>query len=447
MQNVFILGLDDFNRKELESIRQAHHCRFLDLLGLDTVVYPKDGRIDFDFLRCEAIARLESFQGTVNGIATFWDFPSSCLAPVLRNERGLPGPSNEAIAKCEHKYWARREQQAVVPEMVPEFRAVDPFDDASIAAIDLDYPFWIKPIKAHSSYLGFKIQNRDQLGRHIAEIRNGIGLFGYPFDQYLRYVDVPDPMRKVNGHWCIAEAIISAGQQCTLEGYVYGGEVIVYGVVDSVRSGRHRSCFARYQYPSRLPLRVQQRMTEAARRVMNHIGYDDAPFNMEFFWNRGSDEIRLLEVNARISKSHCPVFRLVDGVSHQEVMVDLALGRKPRFPRRRGDFRVAAKFMVRVYQDGVVDGMPSAAEIARVQRIFPDARIHPMVKQGTVLRHLPYQDSYSFELAEVFLGADSQQELLRKYDACLEMLTFDVRQPPEAAWGSSPTCPNLEAVH
>jgi biotin carboxylase len=174
-------------------------------------------------------------------------------------------------------------------------------------------------------------------------------------------------------------------------------------------------------------------MIEAAARVMSHIGYDNAPFNMEFFWSRRTGEIRLLEINARISKSHCPLFRLVDGASHQQVMVDLALGQRPAFPCRQGDFRVAGKFMVRVHEDGIVRGMPSAAEIARVQERFPEARIHPMAATGTLLKHLPYQDSYSFELAEIFLGADSQKELLRKYETCLELLTFDVEHPPEAA--------------
>ncbi|MDO8863678.1 ATP-grasp domain-containing protein [Haliea sp. E1-2-M8] len=433
MQNIFIVGLDDFNRRELESIRQAGECSFIDLLGYDAVVRPREGRIDFDALLRQARVELDDFSGTIDAIATFWDFPSSSLAPVLRNERGLPGPSNEAVARCEHKYWSRLEQQSVVPALVPEFCAVDPFDDASVTAITLDYPFWIKPIKAHSSYLGFKIHNADELRRHIQRIRDGIALFGVPFDQYLRHLTVPAVLAGIGGHWCIAEAMISTGQQCTLEGYVHRGEVAVYGVVDSIRSGKHRSSFARYQYPSRLPRRTQSSMIEAAARVMTHIGYDNAPFNMEFYWNHRTGDIRLLEINARISKSHCPLFRLVDGASHQEVMVDLALGQRPEFPHRQGDFRVAGKFMVRVHEDGIVRGMPTAVEIARVQERFPEARIHPLATEGTALKHLPYQDSYSFELAEIFLGADSQKQLLEKYNTCLELLTFDVEPRPDAA--------------
>lgn len=110
-------------------------------------------------------------------------------------------------------------------------------------------------------------------------------------------------MAPIDGNHCIAEAIISKGRQCTLEGYVHGGKSVVYGVVDSIREGRLRSSFARYQYPSQLPAHVQDRVTEAAAALMAQIGYDTAPFNMEFYWSPANDQIRLLEVNARISKS------------------------------------------------------------------------------------------------------------------------------------------------
>jgi biotin carboxylase len=174
-------------------------------------------------------------------------------------------------------------------------------------------------------------------------------------------------------------------------------------------------------------------MVATARQVMRGFDYDHAPFNMEFFWNRRSDGIRLLEVNSRISKSHCPLFRMVDGASNQQVMVDCALGVAPDFPHRQGDFRVAGKFMIRVQQDGVLRREPSEAELSRIRERFPEARIKLLAREGMRLADLPYQDSYSFELAELFLGADSQRELLEKYQQCVDWLTFDVTPQREAA--------------
>lgn len=63
MHNVFIIGLNDFNRHELASIRQAEVCNFVDLLGYDTVVHPRDGRIDFDALLHQARVELDDFPG------------------------------------------------------------------------------------------------------------------------------------------------------------------------------------------------------------------------------------------------------------------------------------------------------------------------------------------------------------------------------------------------
>jgi hypothetical protein len=433
MRNVFVLGLDDFNRQELRSIREAGTCNFIGLLTYEEAVHPKHGKIDFDALKRKAEAQLTAFPESIDGIVSFWDFPCSALAGVLRNELGLPGPSNESIAKCEHKFWSRLEQREVVPDMVPKFRAFDPTQDDPLESLDLAFPFWVKPVKAHSSHLGFKIRDRAGFYAHLPEIREKIGLFGAPFDQYLRHVEAPGSVRPVNGHWCIAESIISAGQQCTLEGYVHDGEVTVYGVVDSVREGKHRSCFQRYQYPSQLPRHVQERMIEAASRVMTRFGYDGAPFNMEFYWDRRSDDIRLLEVNARISKSHCPLFRMVDGASHQEVMVDLAIGQRPAFPSGEGPFRIAGKFMVRFFTDGVIKAMPDEAEIARVEKRYPEARVRLLAHEGQRLTHMDFQDSYSFEVAEIFLGGNDQRELLRKYRDCLQLLTFDIETVAKSA--------------
>jgi hypothetical protein len=426
VKNIFVIGLDAFNQEELQSIREAQSCRFIGLLGYDEIVLAKSGTIEFEFLRSKAEKILTAFPGSIDGIAAFWDFPSSAMAGVLRNSRGLPGPSNEAIARCEHKYWSRLEQREVVPDLIPGFCAVDPFADDPLDYVDINYPFWIKPVKAHSSRLGFKIHSPDELRAHIPEIRDKIAYFGRPFGEFLDHVGVPEAVRPITGYWCIAEEIISAGQQCTLEGYVYEGEVVVYGIVDSIRGGKHRSCLMRYQYPSSFPARIQKRMIEATASVMTQFGYDCAPFNIEFFWDRRTDRIRLLEVNARISKSHCPLFRMVDGASHQEVMVDLALGERPRFPNRKGPFPIAGKFMRRVFEDGVVSGMPTANEIAKVQKIYPEARFRLLSEVGDRLKYSHHCDSYSYELADIFLGGRNQADLLGKYQDILNRVTFTV---------------------
>lgn len=89
MKNVFVLGLDEFNRHELQSIREAESCRFIGLLGYEEIVRPAGGEIHFEDLRRKAERKLSRYQGSIDGIVAFWDFPSSAMAGVLRNAHGL----------------------------------------------------------------------------------------------------------------------------------------------------------------------------------------------------------------------------------------------------------------------------------------------------------------------------------------------------------------------
>jgi hypothetical protein len=264
-------------------------------------------------------------------------------------------------------------------------------------------------------------------------LRRDIGRLGAPFDQFLGHVDIPVEVRGVTGHHCVVEGIISQGRQCTLEGYVHHGRVRVYGTVDSIRSRRHPSCLSVYRYPSTLPTRVRERMADIADRVVRAAGYDNAPFNAEFFWDRDTDAVRILEVNCRISKSHCPLFWMVHGASHQQVLVDLALGHEPHPPHREGKYRVAAKFMLRSYRDGWVRRMPDQCEQAEFQRRFPDGLFKPHATVGTRLRHLDYPDSYSYELAEVYLGADSMAHLNQAIRHARRLLPIRCATRPQEA--------------
>ncbi|MFW6024652.1 MAG: ATP-grasp domain-containing protein, partial [Dichotomicrobium sp.] len=434
VKNIFVIGLEPFNLALLRTIQSPDGYSFISLLDYDVAVHPPSGVIDFTGLLSAAEEQLAENAGAVDAIISYWDFPSSGLRPVLCRRHGLPGPAIEAVARCEHKYWSRLEQRRAVPELVPGFCAVDPFADDPLEQIDVPYPFWIKPVKAHSSYLGFMIHDERDFREAIPTIRENIHRFGDAFNAFLDLVEMPPEVARIGGNHCVAEQVISAGEQCTLEGYVWQGDVVVYGVVDSVRSGKHKSSFSRYQYPSKLPANIRERMIAATKRVLDHIGYDNAPFNVEFYWDQDSDAIRLLEINTRISKSHSPLFWMVDGATHQSVAIDLALGRRPDFPHRRGRHALAAKFMLRVFEDAVVRRVPDDSHIQQLKQEFPDAMVRVLTKEGQRLRHLHYQDSYSFELAEIFLGAEDEQTLLEKYRVAVETLPFELEplEPAEA---------------
>src|SRR5690606_4021588 len=147
---------------------------------------------------------------------------------------------------------------------------------------------------------------------------------------------------------------IMTGDQCTVSGYVYNGEVTCYGVVDSVNY-TGTSSFECYEYPSTLPARVQDRLKDLSSRIIGHLNLDCSTFNIEYFYNPASDTIGLLEINPRISQSHANIYEKVDGLPNHELVVDLALGRKPRWQERQGPFKKSAKFFIRSFErDAVV---------------------------------------------------------------------------------------------
>ncbi|WP_372985651.1 acetyl-CoA carboxylase biotin carboxylase subunit family protein [Marinobacter sp.] len=411
-KNIFVFGSDEFNLSLMRSLDTQNRYKLHSLYHYSEIKAGEEFPVRE--LYEGAQEKLRNFRGTVDGIVGYWDFPVSTLLPLLRKPYDLASPSLESVLKCEHKYWSRLEQRRVIPDFIPDFCAVDPFADDYRQQITLDYPFWIKPIKSASSYLGFKVRNDSELDHAIQRIRDGIARYGNPFNYVLQFAQLPDKVARIHGNWCLAEQIISKGRQCTLEGYVYDGEVTVYGIVDSIREGKHRSSFSRYQYPSSIPRRVQQQMISVIDRFLRHIDFDNGPFNAEFYWS-SSDRISLLEVNTRISKSHCPLFQKVDGHAHHKVMVELALGEKPDFPARQGQFRIAAKFMWRTYENAIVKKVPDARSLAKLKEQFPESDIELHIEPGMKLSSLADQDSYSYEIAVIFLGAQSQQELLQKY--------------------------------
>ena len=420
-KNVFFVGLDDFSRQTLAMLPQARECEFHAALTIEEI--REVDSYDIDRLVETAAERMANCDGGPHGVASFFDFPGTIISAILAQRFGLPGPSLESLLKLEHKYWSRLEQQKVIPDHIPAFRAFDPFDDAAFDKLDLIPPFWIKPIKSFRSYLAFDIQSARQFRDVMQICREKAGQITDPFRHIMDEYGMPPELAAMPETF-IAESPIG-GAQCTLEGYVHQGQVVVYGAVDSVREPDGHS-FSRYEYPSFLPLEIQHRMIDVARSAVTQTGYDNAPFNVEFFYDQTAQHIWLLEVNPRASQSHADLFHKVNGVPHMSVIVDLALGRKPKPMDRRGKWNVAAHLFLRHVGEGKVVRVPQQKAVDHLRKRQPDTRIKIEVARNQSLSELRNQDSYSYELAHVYIGGRDRAEILDKYDEALAMLQFEV---------------------
>jgi hypothetical protein len=420
-KNVFIIGLDDFNLQLLQGLPMASECRFQPALRSDEIRGVEE--FDVDTLVEKAVQRIEQFEGSVDAIATYWDFPGTSMLPILCHRFNLPGPRMQAVLACEHKYWSRLEQHRVIPDHIPRFQAFDPFDDEAFDGLDLIAPFWIKPVKSFKSYLSYRINGPYQFREVMGTVRQEIDYIVDPFRRLVRRHGRRPEFASMKES-CIAESTLT-GAMCTLEGYVYNGQVTGYGVVDSVREA-DRSSFSRYEYPSALPLEVQMRMIDVARRAVLEIGLDYSPFNIEFFYDPTADNVYLLEINPRVSQAHTDMFEKVHGLSHLHVMLALALGRRPRPLEFNGPYNVAAQLIMRAYTDGTVRSVPTPESVEQLAEEQPGTKVKLLVEPGQVLSDLKCQDSYSFELANVFIGGRDRLEVLDRYQRCCELLDFQI---------------------
>jgi len=424
-KNVFIVGLNDYNHERLRHLRGADQIDFHGVIE-PAAVYETE-EFDIPAMLKEAEEKLSGFDGKVDAIAGYMDFPVSTMLPILCNKFGTRTTSLESLLKCEHKYWSRKVQKEAIPDHVPKFTAFDPFDDQALSTIGeagLRFPFFVKPIKSSGSRLGFRIDKPEDFDFAVEKLRNDIGTISEPFNFVLEQADLPEEIREVDGGYCMAEQIIG-GRQCTVEGYVYEGEVVPYGIVDSIRYPQVLSFFY-YMYPSKLPDNVQETMRDLTKKIMSHIGFDNSAFNIEFFWDEVQNQIWLLEINTRISQSHCDLFEKVDGISHQQVTVDLSLGRRPDMPSGEGDYNVAGKFFYRVFfTDATVGSVPGKEELENAASKVPGTYIAPQVHEGMRLSDLPEQDSYSYAIAYIWMGANKQSSLLWNYERVIKNLNFE----------------------
>ncbi len=426
-KQVFIIGLDDFNLKKLKKTPEGKECDFHPALTIEEMRNVQE--FDIQKLIDTCFQRIDE-HGKIDAIASYFDFPGTILTPIIADRYNLPGPPLESVVKCENKYWSRLEQSKVIDDHIPQFKAFDPFDEEAYQKLDMITPFWIKPIKSFRSFLAYRINGETQFYENVKEIQKHIDYISEPFNEFMRINNLPSELTEMKES-CIAESLL-AGHLCTLEGYAYEDHVVSYGIVDSVRED-NSSSFARYEYPSVLPQEIQFRMADVTRRVIKQIGLRNSPFNIEYFYNPTANEVYLLEINPRISQAHTDIFEKVHGVSHHSIMLSLALGKKPQPLEYNGKFNRAANFMLRTFESGKVNKTPTQDEIKILKKFIPGLEVKIHVRDGMHLAELKGQDSYSFELANIFIGGRDQKELVEKYNQSVEGLSFNIEYDDEEA--------------
>lgn len=348
---------------------------------------------------------VQRFAGVaLDGVIGTHDYPGSILAAIVASRLGLPGPSPRALLRAQHKLHSRRIQQAVCPEVVPQFFAIAPdvCPNVSQQSVldEIRFPFFIRPVKSVMSMLACQIDNRPALDAYLARARPHLQGFVKPFNALWQTHGLDGP----DASLLVGEELLS-GHQVTVEGFRARGITQIAGIVDSVMFPESLS-FRSFEYPSRLPQPVLVRMAQATRTVIEALALDDLCFNVEFFYDEARDRVALIEVNPRMSYQFGDLFEKVDGTNTFDVQLAIATGAAVEFRHGTGRFEAAVSFVLRRFADAMIARLPDAAELATLRSEFPDAHIQLFGRVGERLSDVN-QDMQSFRYGVINLGGDT----------------------------------------
>lgn len=439
-RHVFIPGLTAVQRAELAVLSQTDDVEFHDLLDTHRLLESDD--VDLEELLAAARAELDQAGVPVGAIIAHWDFPTSVLVPILAAERGLPAPALSAVLRCEHKYWSRLEQRASIPECTPGFAVFDPCDrDAARRVEDLRFPLFVKPVKSFSSQLSAVVHDLEEFEQVRVDMEARGNRLGGALDRAMERVELPPELDGIPGTAAMAEEL-AEGHQYAIEGSVHAGHVVVHGSFDMLMHPRtHR--LQRLILPSSAPGHVLSAMIDASERYLAQVGFDDGCFNAEFLWDPELDQLRIVEVNTRMSQSHSDLFAKVDGLSNHAVALDVAMGVPPRTTARRGRFAVAEQIHISTERSGTVRSAPGRDELLALREQFPDTIVEFLVRTGDELGGGVFEHGGVHDLAIVYHGAADRPTLDRQHDIIHERLTAAtvIRAQPEVDPGPPERAP------
>jgi hypothetical protein len=402
---------------------EIRHVHDLEFWGTDEETHEPG----FDGLRFlnETIRTITGRRSAYRAVVGIDDFPACLMAALIAEAIGLPSPSFESLFLCQHKYYSRLLQREAVPDAIPAFHCLDPSRDPRPSDIPMPLPVFVKPVKSYLSILARRIDRFADLSRTVGEARLRLAAIADMLNGFVQASRLDERFREIPGSALLVEQLLS-GRQVTLDGYVYDGQMVPLGVVDSFFYQNGVS-FERFEYPSRIPAGVQDRMARIAERCIKRIGLDRTFFNAEFFYRPGDGAIRLIEINGRMSSQFAPLYRMVDGIDLYAMQLDLALGRNPdgrqTWAPGRGHGAVAASFVLRRFENGLVAHVPRPEDLERFAQRFPEAFVEILVKPGERLSD-ELQDDYSYRYALIDLAAKDREAMLQQFDEAKQLLPF-----------------------
>ncbi len=419
MKNILVLFPKDWDRDELEQPRYRERYQFF-YEGFDLFTFPENARLMTFNARRYADKLVKKYGGRIDGVISNNEQFGALIAAVVAQRLGLPGTDPAVIIAAQHKYYARCLQQKIMPEATPRF-SVFPYQLHSAADVGLPFPLYVKPVKATYSVLARRVDSFDELQKHLRFnpletliLHKLVTPFNDLMERFTPFT--------IDAHHLVGEEIMS-GLQVNLDGFVHNGKITILGIVDEVMYPGTQA-FMRFEYPSRLPADVLERMKALAEKLFTGIDYGYGFFNVELMYQPDTGRLQIIEINPRMASQIVNLYRRVDGYDPYELLIDLALGNAPAVTFGQGAFGAAASFVFRRFDGREVTRVPKPSQIESVHQRYPDARLMLYLKRGASLaREMKWLGSYRY--AVLNLGGASTEDLHQRYDEIRRELSFD----------------------
>ena len=414
----------------------------LDEAGFDLFSFPSNANLAwFDMARFVGrLARKARARGWSAVTSNHEQF-GALAAALLAERMGWPGTPVAAVLACQHKLYARQVLQRVAPEANVDFQLLDADYGAPIPE-GLPYPLFVKPVKAAFSVLAREVRDHADLHRHT---RFGVWELWVirrlvePFERLARERLPPCPVAGTvpSAHRMLLEAPVQA-EQFNLDGYVFGGQVHMLGVVDAVMYPGTQA-FMRFEMPSKLAAGVQARALDVARRFLEAVGFTHGMFNLEFFYDAPSDRLTVIEFNPRMAAQFSDLYLRVRGIDLHALSMALAHGQDPAtVPVAAAVDGAAASFVYRLFDAREVVHQPDAHQQRQFAREFPGGLLFCFPKpRGSMARDFKWLGSYRYGI--VHLGGRDAADLRARCESASALLHWPAPFADPAAPVAGPT--------
>jgi hypothetical protein len=439
----------DWDREALQRLAAGDAGLRIDHAGFDLFAFPGNLRLaGFDIERFAARQAARGRRLGWRGVVSHHEQFGALAAALVAEHLGLPGAAPESILAAQHKLHARRVLQQVAPEANLRFEEVPARFDEAVPE-GLQYPAFAKPVKAAFSVLARGVESRPELQALTAFDRRERWLARSLVEPFERVCRARLPQAGSTFRMLLEEPVDPRVPQYNLDGWVRDGEVHALGVVDAIMYPGTQA-FMRWEHPSRLEPRVQQRALDVARRFLAAIGYTHGFFNLEFFHDASSDRLSVIECNPRLASQFADLYRRVQGVDAHAMAIALARGEDPRaLPRSAPVAGIAASLVYRLFDPQAgVPRLPDAALRAAFAGRYPDALLICYPRGGAALaRDFRWTGSHRYGI--VHLGAADRAALRQRSEEASALLGWPapwLDEVPAPARESTRTSPVMECL-